>query len=239
MQADYQDLESLLEVQRIDLMIMQIKKQRVELPQRIQVMRLRKKRDQIAAKLEQVEELKQKAQRELTVVEDEDRGLAEKQARAQEFIDASGSDYRKVESRSKEMAGMAKRRETLAEKTLEIEEQLAKIEGVRSQLQSAVDTSNAEEARLRSEFEADDTALVEQAKNLSAMRAEIEAALPASLVSLYEKTTAKAGGGGIGKLEESTCGICRTSIDGGRLIELRSQAPLGVCPNCKRLLVIE
>ena len=82
----------------------------------------------------------------------------------------------------------------LAEKTLEIEEQLAKIEGVRSQLQSAVDTSNAEEARLRSEFEADDTALVEQAKNLSAMRAEIEAALPASLVSLYEKTTAKAGG---------------------------------------------
>ena len=27
-------------------------------------------------------------------------------------------------------------------------------------------------------------------------------------------------------------------IDGGRLIDLRSQAPLGICPACKRLLVI-
>ena len=27
-------------------------------------------------------------------------------------------------------------------------------------------------------------------------------------------------------------------IDGGRLIDLRGQAPLGICPSCKRLLVI-
>ena len=47
------------------------------------------------------------------------------------------------------------------------------------------------------------------------------------------------GGVAIGRLLEDTCGICRTTIEGGRLIELRASAPLGVCPSCKRLLVIE
>ena len=239
MQAEYQDLESLLEIQRIDLMVIKLKKQRVELPQRIQTMRLLKKRGQIQEKLDQVLELQKKADHEMTLVEDEDRALAEKQVRAQDFIDASGSDYRSVESHSKEMAGMAKRRETLAQKMVDIEAQLGKIKDVRDQLQSAIEASEAEEARLRAEFEADDSALVEQIKSLSASREELVSSLPANLVALYDKTAARSGGVAIGKLNDSTCGICRTGIDGGRLIELRASAPLGTCPNCKRLLVID
>jgi len=239
MHAEYEDLDSLLEIQRIDLMVMQLKKQRIELPQRIQVMRLLKKREEIQAKLDQVLELNKKADHEMTLVEDEDRLLAEKQLRAQEFIDVSGSDYRSVESHSKEMAGMVKRRETLAQKMVSIEEQLAKIKSVRKQLEGAVQASIAEETRLRSEFESHDTALAEQVKNLNAKRAELMAGLPEKLASLYEKTAARSGGVAVGKLLESTCGVCRTAIDGGRLIELRASAPLGICPNCKRLLVIE
>ena len=239
MHAEYQDLDALLEVQRIDLMVMQLKKQRVELPQRIQVMRLLKKREEIQAKLDQVDGLQKKAESEMTMVEDEDRAMAEKQLRAQELIDASGSDYRSVESHSKEMAGMVKRRETLAQKMVDIEAQLAKIKGVRDQLENAILMSKAEEARLRSEFESHDTALAEQVRDLAAHRADIMAGLPAQLTSLYEKIAAKSGGVAIGKLDENTCGVCRASIDGGRLIELRAAAPLGTCPNCKRLLVIE
>ena len=41
-----------------------------------------------------------------------------------------------------------------------------------------------------------------------------------------------------GVLDGNRCGACRTVIDGGRLIDLRNQAPLGMCPSCKRLLVI-
>ena len=57
MQAELQELVTLLEIQKIDLEIMQAKKKRVELPQRIAVMRLRKKRGEIQAKLDQVLEL--------------------------------------------------------------------------------------------------------------------------------------------------------------------------------------
>ena len=54
MQAELQDLETLLDVQKIDLETMQAKKKRVELPQRIEVMRLRKKRTEIQGKLDQI-----------------------------------------------------------------------------------------------------------------------------------------------------------------------------------------
>ena len=239
MQAEYQDLESLLEVQRIDLMVMKLKKQRIELPQRIQVMRLRKKRDQIQAKLDQVLELYKKANAEKTAVEDEDCSLAERQARAQEIIDTAGSDFRKVESQSREMASTAKRREDLALKMVDIDARLGKINGVRTQLEDAVAASEAEEARLRAEFEADDTALADEVKSLLSRRVELMASIDGKLGALYQKTADARGGVGIGKLADESCGVCRTGIEGGRLISLKAEAPLGVCPNCKRLLVIE
>lgn len=239
MQVDFEDLEVLLKIQAIDLAVMKAKKQRAELPQRVKVQMLRKKRDEISAKLDQALEIEKQAKAEFTKVEDEDRQLAEKQQRAQELIDSSGTDYRKVESQSKEMAGMAKRRNTLAEKMLEMQVNLDKIESVRSQLEKAIMASQVEEKRMRASFEAEDNAIIDDIKSLMAKRAELVAAIPADLFSLYEKTAAKTGGVAIGKLEEGSCGICRASIEGGRLIELRANAPLGTCPSCKRLLVVE
>ena len=239
MQAEFQELETLLEIQKIDLEVMQAKKKRVELPQRIEVMRLRKKRGEIQAKLDQVYELQKKADVEKTIVEDEDRALVEKQERAQELIDAAGSDYRKVESQSKEMASVARRREALAEKMMAITEQLDKIHAVRDQLEGAVAASEAEESRLRAAFEDEDEALASRIRELGSRREELLGSISPDLARLYEKTAAKTGGVAIGVLEDETCGVCRTRIEGGRLIELRASAPLGTCPNCKRLLVIE
>lgn len=239
MQAEFTDLETLLEIQKIDLEIMQAKKKRVELPQRIEVMRLRKKRGEIQEKLDQVYELQKRADGEMTEVEDEDRSLVEKQERAQELIDAAGSNYRKVESHSKEMAGVAKRRETLAEKRIEVQAQLDKIKGVRDQLEGAIAASEAEEARLRTAFEGEDAALADQIRACTAKRDEMAASIAPDLAKLYAKTAEKTGGVAIGKLEDDTCGICRTGIEGGRLIALKAEAPLGTCPTCKRLLVIE
>ena len=238
MQAEYRDLELLMEMQQLDLDIMRAKKKRVELHQRIQVMMLRKKRDEIQGKLEQVVELAKRANVEKTSVEDEDRLLAEKQEHAQQLIDAAGSNYRKVESHSREMAGAAKRREALAIKIQEADAQIAKIAAVRSQLENAIAASEAEEAEIRASFQEEDNALVSQVRASSARRAEIESQLPSDLVALYDKTASKVGTVALGRLVEDRCGVCRAPIEGGRLIDLKASAPLGTCPNCKRLLVI-
>lgn len=238
MHAEPQDIELLLEMQQLDLEIMQAKKKRAELPQRIKVMMLRKKRAEIQLKLDQVFELQKKAETELAIVEDEDRALAEKQARAQELIDSAGSDFRKVESHSREMAGAAKRREALSENKAEIDAQLEKIQGVRKQIEDAIAASEAEEAKLRASFEEEDNALVDITRKCTSRRNEIAAQLPADLLSKYEKIAKNVGGVAIGHLEEDRCGVCRVTLESGRLIDLKASAPLGTCPNCKRLLVV-
>ena len=93
---------------------------------------------------------------------------------------------------------------------------------------------------MRASFEEEDNELIAQVKDLMAKRAELAAGLPDNLLALYDKTAAKSGGVAVGQLtEDAHCGICRASIEGGRLIELRASAPLGTCPNCKRLLVVK
>lgn len=237
--AEEHDLATLLEIQQVDLDIMKAKKARVELPQRIEVMRLRKKREEIREKLDQVLALQKRAEAELTKVEDEDRTLAEKQERAQELIDAAGSDFRKVESHSREMAGAAKRRQDLAAKIEEAQTQVDKVKAVAAQIEAAIAASEAEEARLRAEFEDEDKALAMQVRDLTERRKGLGGTLPPELLEIYEKTAERIGGVAIGRMVDDRCGVCRSAIEGGRLIELKASAPLGTCPACKRLLVVE
>ena len=239
MQVSHEDLDVLVEIQKIDLAVMQAKKARAELPQRIEVVKIRKKRDEIVPKLEQVIELQEAKEAEIVKVEDEDRAQAEKQERAQADIDKSSANYRNVEQLSRDMAGIAKRRVTLEEQLNVLRAELAKIVDIRSQLEGAVAVCNAKEEQLRSSFKADDDALIDKVRGLLGEREELVARIPVELMKHYDSTAAKTGGVAIGKLEGDMCGVCRSQIEGGRLISLHAQAPLGTCPNCKRLLIVE
>ena len=239
MQVEYDDLDVLVEIQKIDLAVIQAKKARAELPQRIEVVKTRKKRDEITPKLDQVKDLQSAKEAEITIVEDEDRALAEKQERSQEEIDKSGADYRKVDSLSKDMAGIVKRRVTLEEQLKVLNAELGKIKDVRDQLEGAIAALEKREEDLRASFKEQDDALIERVRQLLGERAELVKRIPADLVQLYDSTAAKTGGVALGKLEEDRCGVCRSVIDGGHLIDLRAQAPLGTCPTCKRLLIVE
>lgn len=239
MQVEYSDLDVLLEMQKLDLAAMQLKKARAELPQRIEVAKIKKKRDQIAPKLEQVIELQEAKEAEIAGVEEEDSALHDKQARIQAEIDEAKADFRAVETRTRDMAELAKRRLSLAEDLVRHTEELEKIKAVREQVENALAVCDQQETALRHSFREQDDDLVDRIRALVAQRTELASRLPHEVAELYEATAAKARGVAVGKLEGERCGVCRMQIDGGRLIELLSQAPLGVCPHCKRMLVIE
>ncbi|MBO4352815.1 MAG: hypothetical protein J5818_04905 [Eggerthellaceae bacterium] len=239
MHVEAHDLEMLLDLQKVDLEILQAKKKRSELPQRAQLATLKAKRDKFIEKRDQVVALKDKAEADMAAVEAEDSQLAEKQQRAQELIDAAGSDYRSIESHSKELSGFAKRRDTLSGKIDVLGAQLKKIDDMLAQLNQGLGVVEREQKSVRDAFFAQDSQLEQVISGLMEQRATMVGQLPADVVALYEKTAAKTGGVAIGHLVDESCGVCRSAIEGGRLIELHAAAPLGVCPSCKRLLVIE
>ena len=239
MQVEYSDLDKLLEMQKLDLAAMQLKKARAELPQRIEVAKIKKKRSEIAPKLDQVIELQDAKEAEIAGVEQEDSALHDKQVRIQAEIDEAKADFRAVETRTRDMAELAKRRAALAEDLVRLTGELDKIKSVRAQVEAALAACDRQESSLRHSFREQDEELVERIRDFVAKRAELAGQLPHDVAELYDATAAKTRGVAIGKLDGDRCGICRMPIDGGRLIELMAQAPLGVCPHCKRLLVIE
>ena len=238
MQANRDDLATLLQLQQIDMGIARVNKELSELPQRKVIVAAREKRRAIEQKRDQVAELRAQADAKASKLEAEDAELAEKQRRVQEIIDGSRGDYRNVEAHSKELGGFAKRRNTLEEELTKLGEELAKIEGVQGQVSHALAELEKQEAAAIASFQREGGALQAEIARMSADREGMSAELSPELRDTYHRTAARTGGVAVGLLTEGRCGVCRTVIDGGRLIDLKAEAPLGTCPHCKRLLVV-
>lgn len=239
MQATEKDLNSLLEVQEIDLKILRKKKQIEQLPQRETILKARNKRDIINEKHNKIDSLKKEAGKRLSSINDEDESLQKKENGVQAALQAATGDFRNVEARSKELAGIVRRRETLSAERAKIEEELERIGAIGRQLAQALDEVNLIEDEATEDFKTKGGALKADIAQLETERDAMFSKMNSELVQLYRKTAERVGSVAIGRLEDSRCGVCRATIDGGRLIDLRAQAPLGVCPSCKRLLIIE
>ena len=238
MQATTDDLTNLLRMQQIDLDLMKAKKKLEELPQRATILAARQKKRTIEQKRDQVAEMRARAEGMAAKLEAEDAELAEKQRRVQEAIDGSLGNYRNVEAHTKELNGFAKRRNALEVELTRLSEELAKIEGVQSQVSQALAEVDKQEAAAIVSFQREGGALQAEIARMSADREGMSAELSPELRDTYNRTASRTGGVAVGLLTEGRCGVCRTVIDGGRLIDLKAEAPLGTCPHCKRLLVV-
>ena len=238
MQATTDDLTNLLRMQQIDLDLMKAKKKLEELPQRATILAARQKKRTIEQKRDQVAEMRARAEGMAAKLEAEDAELAEKQRRVQEAIDGSLGNYRNVEAHTKELNGFAKRRNALEVELTRLGEELAKIEGVQSQVSQALAEVDKQEAAAIVSFQREGGALQAEIARMSADREGMSAELSPELRDTYNRTASRTGGVAVGLLTEGRCGVCRTVIDGGRHIDLKAEAPLGTCPHCKRLLVV-
>ena len=238
MNATNEELATLLELQHVDMELVRINKQIDALPQRKVIVAARRKIAAIKEKQGKVAALRAEAERKLSLVSDEDERLAEKQRAAQEAVDAAGG-YRDVEHHAKEMGGIAKRRATLEEDLDKLGAELAKISELEAQVASALSRVEEQEQQAVASFQAEGGKLRNDEARVLAVHNGLAAKLPPELKERYEKTAERLGGVAVARLVDNRCGACRATIDGGRLIDLKSHGPLGECPNCKRILVIE
>ena len=155
MEATRDDIEGLFELQRIDLEIKRLSKELDELPQRGIIVAARDKKAAIEAKSEQVAELKRATTKKITRIDDEDASLAKKEAGVQAAIDAAHGDFRNVEARTKELAGIVRRRATIAEDRAGVAAELDKISAMEAQISLALEeiAAKEQEARLRTQVE--------------------------------------------------------------------------------------
>lgn len=238
MNATPAEIETLEQIQTIDLDLHRSKKELDELPQRQVIAAARQKRAVFEEKLEQISALKKDTDKKITRITDEDASLIKKEHGVQAAINAAQGDYRNVDARSKELAGIEKRRASLAEDLETLNEELSRIEAMAAQVSGAIEKLNAEEQQATDSFKKEGGALQSAIQSQQQARQKLAAKVSPELMGIYDKAVECHGGVAIGHLVDSHCGVCRATIDSGRLIDLRNHAPLGECPNCKRLLII-
>ena len=239
MHVDTDDLATLLKMQHLDLEALRVKKQLEELPQRAVILEARSKKKAIEQKRAQLDALHAKADAQLAHIDEEDASLAEKQRHVQGEIDAVRGDYRGVEARTKELNGFAKRRNALEVELTRLGEELAKIEGVQSQVSQALAEVDKQEAAAIVSFQREGGALQAEIARMSADREGMSAELSPELRDTYNRTASRTGGVAVGRLQGSNCGVCRMAIEGGRLIDMKGQGNVAPCPQCGRLLILE
>lgn len=237
MQVKDEDISTLIELQHNDMELLRVQKAIADLPQRKTIVAARKKIKTIEEKQETVGKLRAKAEEKLAGISEEDGKLAAKQEEAQKAVD-SASGYRDVEAYTREMDGYAKRRATLEEDLAAVDAELDKISAVEKQISTALAQLRETESAATAEFQSQGGELRKQEADLTASHDQIAANLPADLKARYDRAAKHCGGVAVALLRDDACGACRAPIEQGHLIDLKAHAPLGECPNCKRLLIV-
>lgn len=239
MDITHEQIEVLEKLQEVDRTRLQAERKVTQLPYRDQVAELLVRKKDLSAKLEKIDSLHARESRQLERVETEDRQLSEKQQKTQEKIDGASGDYRAVNTWTRDLQGMQKRRAVLDKELSQIMEKLADIETVRNQAQMALRKLNQKEEKLVELHRSESKRLVEEVETCRAAGHLLASSLPKSIIEAYVAAAQRCGGIGVAHLAGTACSACRAPIDANRLLQVKRDAPLAECPHCHRLLVVE
>lgn len=239
MQANDQQIDALRKLQEADRIRLQSMLALEKLPQPAQAKEIRQKLEAVVAKLAQVQKLHDESSNRLDQLLHEDEDLASKQAQVQESIDEAQGDYRIVTSLTRDLEGMAKRRETVAFEMDKIESRIKEVDVVLGQAMEARDALVRKEEDLAAAYRKEGGDLKATAEAAMGQRGELAKTIPEDVLADYERVLAKCGGIALTSLDGDRCGACRSVLDPNRMLQVRKDAPLAHCPHCGRIIVVE
>ena len=159
---------------------------------------------------------------------------------AQDLIDTAGGDYRSITLHSKELSGYQKRRDTLVDEIAGYKEKLAQMEKLEGEIDTIEASLCAKEEKLIAEYRAKGGEILARVNQFKPERDRMVAFVNDSkLLATYERIAKAKGGVALSALNENACTVCRTTFDHSRVLGLRAEGPLSVCPSCGRLMVVD
>ncbi len=239
MQIAYEQVEALKALQDIDLQIVRAKKELDNLSEKQQIFDLRQKKAAIIAKRKSVLELKDIAITQVSRLEDDIANIERMVIAAQEHIESTKGDFRRAKTASKELEGHVQHLDDLQEQFETARKRSADANEVLNQIGTALDTLNAKEDELVKSYREKGGALLAHIAELESKRDAYVVQIPADVLEHYNRLLKGKQGVAVAHLHGDSCDACRTHIGQAHLVQLRANAPLGVCPQCGRLLVVE
>lgn len=238
MEASVQDIENLKRLQDVDVAAANAQRELDGLPERTQLADVRAKLIAIRQKQQEIEKLADSNRTELSRIGAEIEVITLHQIETNEKIGSSNSDHQLREALSKDLKSLVDRGKEL-EKTREaILARESQIANVKHQIETAIGALAAQESSISATLEAKISVLPDQLAEGRSEHERLIAVLPAEVAEGYERARRHCGGVALAELVDGQCSTCRSKLDDTRLLQVRRQAPLSVCPMCRRLLII-
>lgn len=232
-----QESAALLELQALDVEILRAEKRLEELPEKTAILEVRAKQREIKVMHQKADLLVRKLQAEVKSRSDETSTINEKLAVEQQKV-MSTTDHRAVQSITREMDGLRRRVDKLEMESLKYMERIEKAQEQIATIDDALAKFAEKETALVDRFKEVGGALQKEIGQLQARREKLAKSLSPELLMRYETIRASKGGVGVGKLEGDSCTACRMSLPGEKLQELNQGPDIGLCPQCRRLIVV-
>lgn len=230
------EAHALLALQNADLEILRAKKKLESLPERQKIVACKAKSKEVALKRAKVVDMKDDIDQKIAKLQGEDEQLKEKVAETQASLDAT-KDYRQIAHLTRDMEGMIKRREKLDFELGGLLERADKIEGVKQQADTALESLDAQEKEYTEAFRRNVTELQERIEELTQARNDAAAQLSPALLEHYTKSAKAHAGIGAGALEGRICSVCHVEFQQGQLARIQAGGEITTCPNCNRILI--
>jgi uncharacterized protein len=235
----HEQLDLLLELQSTDQSIRRLQHQLDDLPEQQQL-------DATLARIEELTRTHADSQVELDRASAEQRQLeretdiltTRRDAERARLYDGTVHNPREMKAVEAEIETTERRIADHDDLLLEVMERVEQLEA-----QAAALLTERENERARSEallVARDDAAkgILAELGELQAQRDAQAGGLPADLLERYQAVAERAGGTGVGRLENEACTACRIQMSKVDIGELYAGPPLTTCPQCRRLLVV-
>ena len=239
MEATSQQIMALMKLQHIDLECARLNKELEDLPQKQQILEIRAKRSAVQQKLQAAEGMRKGTEAKLACAQDEDADIKRRQELAQSLINQSSEDYRLVAAHSKELEGFAERREFLSEEILSLFGKLEQIAQLEKQISDLLAQLDHKEQALTDSYKKEGGEILQLIKTYDPERKQLREMAGEELVGKYERIAKSKNGVALCYLNDTSCNTCRSKFDPSRVLGLRQEAPLTICPQCGRLMVVD
>jgi predicted nucleic acid-binding Zn-ribbon protein len=228
---------ALLDLQELDLEIGREKKHLDELPEKAAILEVRSKKHEVSELHGKGELLLGKLRKDLKAHQDEIFMLTQKidaeQAKVMET-----TDHRVIQSITREMDGLRRRRDKVENESLGLMERIEKATGQVATIEEALTKLDRKEVGLTEQYKTVGHQVQLEIARLEARRGEVAKQLTPDMLDRYEALRKAKGGVAVGKLEAGGCSACRMQLPAQRVRALESGPAVGACPQCNRLIVV-
>lgn len=230
---------ALLALQASDLEIHRMEKLLEELPEKRGILEARHKAEDVRQIEAKATELVSRLERSISANNDEAEGVRGKIAEVQALLDSgSVTNPKEVHNLSREMDALRRRIDKIDNDTIKLMEKLEHARGQAAKIETALEQLARREQDLIASYQQKGGEIQQAREEERSRRADIAQALESALLERYEGIRATKGGIGASRLDDSRCSACRVELPIERVSELRSGPDIGVCPSCRRLLVV-